>query len=255
VDWTGKIKRTYHHRLPATVFIATIVWAVCVRVFELQTPIGAHIAALAFLVAIVTIWLPETQLAKAFWVLTFFALTFLEINGLYKDSRELAEARAKENESFKNLLKREEEIVGQLTGDGAFAYLEMLIIPVDVNGASLAATVEGDYVIRQVNYNLIEGRPPYKPSPQALNDLLAGRNVNTVIGDIAPHLITTINRVVHPPLDQEGFYTLNIFALNGHLTETIETRYERMPSPHWNRRITVKRDGKPDFIKDWYAPR
>ena|ERR1017187_7497587 len=253
MPWAEKAQRFYRRQVPILAFLAFSSWALCVRFLGIRPPIGSQIAILAFLAAIVTIWPPEGRWGKALWVLVFFGLTVLEITGLYRDSKEAAEARAKEDAAFSHLLEQEKQIVGQVTGDDGFVYLDILSIPVDKTGASLTAIVHGEYPIRQVMYDLIEGPPPHYPTAKDLNEIISGRHLNMWIGDMPIRLVRTLNRVIHPPLDKEGFDIISIFALNGHVGETLQTRYERTTST-WNRKIIVKGEGDKVVLSlDWLS--
>jgi hypothetical protein len=253
--WDDKFKQLYQIWLPWIAVAALLIWAVGVLRFRLQPPVGSQVAVLAVLVAIITIWPVDGRWQKAAWALVFLSLTALEISSLNRDSRELAETRAKQMVAFSNLLDQEKEIVGQVTGGDGFAYLMILSPPVDSNGASLAAYVHGNHAIRQVMYDLIEGPPPYLATSQEMNDILSGRHLNISIGDLPANLFRTINRVLRPPLDKDGFYTIHIFALNGSVTETLETRYERQPYPWWNEKITVKNRDNIVYSENWQPPR
>jgi hypothetical protein len=86
------------------VLFALLVWKICIWFFEVHPPVGANIAALAFLASIVTLWPLENRWPRAFWLLVLLGLTILETSVLYRDSKELETAREKETAAFSLLL-------------------------------------------------------------------------------------------------------------------------------------------------------
>jgi hypothetical protein len=143
------------------------------------------------------------------------------------------------------------ENVDAVTGGDGFAYVDIVVVPVDKNGLSLMAVVHGKNVIRGVMYELTEGRPPYIPTDAQMNDILAGRSRNVTIGDLTPATSRLLGNVLHPSLAEGGYSNINLFALNGSVNEKLEVRYE--PGGHWNRTITVTRVDTVVFKSDWFS--
>ena len=85
---------------------------------------------------------------------------------------------------METLSKLSRQNIEEVTGGNDFLYFEIVVIPIDGNGMSLTAYVKGTHTIRQVNYEMIEGRPPYLPTDKSLNDFMAGRHPNIQLGDI-----------------------------------------------------------------------
>jgi len=102
------LKGIYQRWLPPVALIVTLAWMARVKFFNPRhPPIGEYIACLALLVAVVTIWPPESNWSKAEWLAVFFALTGLEITTLYQDraenQRQQADAREQEKAAFQSI--------------------------------------------------------------------------------------------------------------------------------------------------------
>jgi hypothetical protein len=250
----GEWAHSFYHKWIPPILLALLTAFVCAgRFFHLALPIGVYIAILGLLAGVVTVFPPETRWGKAGWIVVFFGLCVLEISNLYRDSGEVAEARRKEAETFSHLLDQEKEIMGQVTGDDGFAYFLVLAAPVDNGGASLVAIVHGKYAIRGLHYKVVEGRPPYLPTPRAMNEVIAGRDGYTLVGDLPASQGSIVNRIIRPPRDHDGYYTILLFALNGQVFETLETRYETTSGgARWNQKLSVKKsDGTIVLSQDW----
>jgi hypothetical protein len=70
--------------LPLAGFVCSAGWLVVLWYWRMpHPPVGAYIAVLAFVVAVVSVWPPENKWAKGAWFLVFGAFLILEINTLY----------------------------------------------------------------------------------------------------------------------------------------------------------------------------
>ncbi len=112
--WFGREPRTpwtvfrafYQRSLPPLMLIGILGWLVFVHFLRPpHPPIGAYIGGLAFLVAVVTIWPPESNWSKAAWLAVFFALTELEVSTLYEDRLENQEQQANTRVEERNAFK------------------------------------------------------------------------------------------------------------------------------------------------------
>lgn len=280
-----RLSTAYLHYLPCFIFGAVCIWggvAECNIVG--QPPIGTYIAILAFLGILITVRVPEGRWSKVFWILAFLGLLLCEVRNLYHDrtahDEQIRKDQRAENDRFAALLKSQEnsfaavmkqnqdessaaltriekvtrlskENVDAVTGGDGFAYVDIVVFPVDKDGLSLMAVVHGKNVIRGVMYELTEGRPPYIPTDAQMNDILAGRSRNVTIGDLTPSASRLLGNVLHPSLAKGGYYNINMFALNGSVNEKLEVRYE--PGGFWNRTLTVTRLNTVVFKSDWHT--
>jgi hypothetical protein len=118
--------KIYHNWVPPILLVLLAAFIGFGRIFNIPLPIGVYIAILGLLAAIVTLLPPVTRKEKALWVVVFFGLCVLEISNLYRDNKDVAVARQNEADAFSHLLDQEKEIMGQVTGDGGFAYFMSL---------------------------------------------------------------------------------------------------------------------------------
>jgi hypothetical protein len=120
-----------------------------------------------------------------------FVFLFIEVRAIDKDRREsntaqLA-AQRDQNRKFSEILKNNQtefdatmkrmeglaklskESVDSVTGGRDFVSVEIIPIPVEENGVSLLAVLNGKHAVREVSYSMNEGRPPYIPSQYLLH--------------------------------------------------------------------------------------
>lgn len=107
---SAAFRHLYQIWLPPFMLFATLAWmAIVFFVQPPRPPVGAYIASLALVVAVVTIWPPESNWSKAAWLGVFFCLTGLEIGTLYRDRSEnnqkQAETSQKQQEAFTSIGK------------------------------------------------------------------------------------------------------------------------------------------------------
>ncbi len=226
-------------------------------------------------------WGPKEEFC---WTVVVFALLFVELHSIRENDREVARERDQEAQRFKSIadglsktirnsqvsiansqiafdvtLERMErldklsrESIDQVTGGDGFVYIDIVKPPVDKDGLSLRTVVHGKYVIRGVRYEITEGRPPYIPTNQQINDLLTGRfHGSAQVGELHPAVTMILGRVYHPSLKDGGYYNINIDAMNGNVNEKLEVRYEPTLQ-NWNRSITVTRNSTVIFSSNWW---
>jgi hypothetical protein len=86
-----------------------------------------------------------------------------------------------------------------------------------------------------------------------MNEVIAGRDGYTLIGDAPAGQGAIVNRILRPSRTHDGYYTILLFAFNGQVSETLETRYETTSNgARWNQKLTVlKSDGTVLLSQDW----
>lgn len=266
--------------------VGILLWLACVFFLHPpRPPVGTYIACLAALAVVVTIWPPESNWSKAGWLLIFFACTGLEIATLYQErtenQKQQADVRSSERSAFQSIvdglktsisnnqlafsqtMKRMERLdalsrenVDEVTGGNGFATLEPSIYPVDKIGLSLTAIVHGKHIIRGVKYTLEEGVPHVRTDQEmnkSFNDVLAGRSHPVMIGDLTPKLILLLGVVLHPSLTEASHYIINIYAMNGGVSEQLSVMYDSIRE-RWNYKMLVTRMGATVLRQDWLWP-
>ena len=118
---------------------------------------------------------------------------------------------------------------------------------------SLVAYGSGKNTIRQIGYDIREGRPPYLPTPDDFNRILKGEPPAKVqtgqIGDLAPQVGRPF-LVVHPSQDNGAYYNINIIALNGLINEKLQVRFNRSQKL-WERQYTITRGNRVIEKRGW----
>jgi hypothetical protein len=118
-----------------------------------------------------------------------------------------------------------------VTGGIDFVTIQPAAILIGRDGAALLASVLGPdkeklHIIREPHWRMNEGHPPYLLSLQDMKNILAGKNARGVtsgnLRDLAPGMSYAF-MVLHPPLDKESYYNINVDALNGSTNEKLQS--------------------------------
>lgn len=243
-------REAYQRWLPPSVLLVCLLRFIYIHWFSPQAhpPVGTYISILALVAAVVTIWPPESHWSKAAWLLVFFSLTGLEISTLYRQREDDAvkeqAAKTEEDSRFAGILEHNQEefdetmrrmqalgdlsteSVNEMTGGDSFAYA------VAVNfgtGALLTIQVHGQYIVRNVLYEVMEGNPPSSPS---LDSLLKGTFIR--LGDISPsRMIPIDSKPIAVDPTRGAFFLINTSSLNGTFTERLHVTTGDDPHPHF----------------------
>jgi hypothetical protein len=265
--WT--IVRFFYQRwLPFFVLVVIFGWLLFVHFLKPpHPPIGSYIGSLALLVAVVTIWPPESNWSKAAWLMVFFALTGLEISTLYQDRTENQEQQAKarrdEDDRFDGILKQNdnqfkatiseftniekgtervaalsENNLKNVTGGNSFAYL----IPQIDNSPAVRFALynRGDAILTGVTVSITRTGGP----PEALRNALYGSPIE--VGTVSSRGVRLLQILFTPsPLQKEGIETIFVIigAQNGQVVENIQFRQSQRKGQAWGFRYQVDREG------------
>ena len=108
-----RLATLYQNWLPPFLVVAVAAWLTYVSFVGFYPPIGAYIAVLGFLAVAVTIWPPESNWAKATWLVVFFSVMGFEIQNLYHDRSEnqqhQVQDRKDEDDRFGQILKNNQK--------------------------------------------------------------------------------------------------------------------------------------------------
>ena len=248
-------------------------------------PVGVFIGILGLLGIFVPLIRDLAKMGKwekALWTAVIFALLLLEIKSIYYDRSEhdaqQAEARAeqlrhfneiaagintsieKSGEQFKatmdrtdTLITKASENIDAVTGGRDFVVVDIVGRPVQGDGLSLQAVVNGKNVVRDVRCAIEEGRPPYTFTHDFVDDVLSGKVPKGVtpcqLGNVVPGLATSV-AVLHPPPDKGAFYNINVYAFNGTTNEKLEVRFNQSKGL-WERQLTITRGNHQIRKLDW----
>ena len=136
--------------------------------------------------------------------------------------------------------------------------IEPASILIGRNGVALLASVSGPdkeklHTIREPHWRMNEGHPPYLLNLQDMKNILSGKNARGVtsgnLRDLAPGMSYPF-MVLHPPMDKESYYNINIDALNGSTNEKLQIRYDKN-SKVWDWKMAVTRGSAVLYESDW----
>jgi hypothetical protein len=139
---SSKLKTFYHRYLPAVVFLTVVAWAT-IRYFGFQyyPPVGAYIAILGLLAALVTIFAPEGRWGKVFWIAVFALVMIFEIQNLYHDrsehDRQMEQARTEADarqtaaekqlqQGFGSILQTQQKSFSEMLGENQKQFYKTL---------------------------------------------------------------------------------------------------------------------------------
>jgi len=245
-------------------------------------PVGTYIGVLAFVAAVVTIWPPDNEWAKAAWILVFGGFLVLEVSTLYQQrSEDTLTDRAKtreEDDRFTGLLKAQQDNFAQVLRDNQQHFDETLRHFERLGRLSTESIEEltgGDsWVWFLVVPNLPNGNPPtYELSMRVegkhpLHDVTAGLRIDSPGGVIinaqgsvlkrgeATHAFDMVSLLNNTPTLLLGHsgptgvrvglgkYYVFIYARNGYMGETLELAYDDKQQAF--ERLSVERPGNID---------
>lgn len=210
---------------------------------------GKAVAALAVAAAVMSLRPEAKGLERSVWMLVLCGFLSLELRAIDKDRVEQNDAHAQEMERSRQSLQKikdaidtsianakldfaktmksmgqlvgiSKEAVNEITGGDSFAFVR----PIDFGfGTQLAIYIHGTHIVRDVMYQVNEGRPPY---PIYASELL--QPTHHRIGDVTPDRFVPIDdqfRRIDPVTG--AFFTINIASLNGQFVERLEVHVDK----------------------------
>jgi hypothetical protein len=130
-------------------------------------------------------------------------------------------------DSSKTVASLARENINAVTGGRSYPIITPITaLPVkDQNTLALQAFVVGENTLMDVQYRIIEGKPPYIPTADDLKGEMTGIKRRFVfVGPLPPHRGEFLPTQITPSLSGVSFYTINLMSRNRFVNEQLQVR-------------------------------